>query len=84
MDFPNHDCLIFFFLLLQYMEHGSLYDILHNETMVIEGELLLPLLRDITQGVNFLHQSNPSVIHGDLKSANILVDNRLVSFCHQV
>ena len=40
------------------------------------GELLLPLLRDITQGVRFLHMSDPPVIHGDLKSANILVDNR--------
>lgn len=54
-------------LILEYMDHGSLYDLLHNETMVIEGELLLPLLRDITQGVRFLHSADPQVIHGDLK-----------------
>ena len=29
--------------------HRSLYDLLHNETMSIEGELILPLLKDITQ-----------------------------------
>ena len=58
------------------MHHGSLYDLLHNETMVIEGELLLPLLRDVSQGVRFLHLADPRVIHGDLKAANILVDSR--------
>lgn len=35
--------------IVEYMEHGSLYDLLHNETMAIEGELILPLLKDITQ-----------------------------------
>ena len=58
------------------MEHGSLYDLLHNETMAIEGELLLPILRDISQGVRFLHAADPQVIHGDIKAQNILVDNR--------
>ena len=24
-------------LIMEYMDHGSLYDLLHNETMVIEG-----------------------------------------------
>ena len=61
---------------VQYMEHGSLYDLLHNETMVIDGELLLPLLRDVSQGVRFLHSADPQVIHGDLKAANILVDSK--------
>jgi len=58
------------------MDHGSLYDILHNETMVLEGEILLPILRDVSQGMRFLHSADPSVIHGDLKAANILVDSR--------
>eukprot|EP00529_Nitzschia_sp_RCC80_P008017 CAMPEP_0113500784 /NCGR_PEP_ID=MMETSP0014_2-20120614/32547_1 /TAXON_ID=2857 /ORGANISM="Nitzschia sp." /LENGTH=1271 /DNA_ID=CAMNT_0000395211 /DNA_START=158 /DNA_END=3973 /DNA_ORIENTATION=+ /assembly_acc=CAM_ASM_000159 len=61
-------------IVLEYLEHGSLYDLLHNETMVLEGELLLPIVRDISQGVRFLHAADPQVIHGDLKAANILVD----------
>ena len=61
-------------IVLEYLEHGSLYDLLHNETMVLEGDLLLPILRDISQGVRFLHAADPQVIHGDLKAANILVD----------
>ena len=34
--------------------------------MVLEGELLLPILQDISQGVRFLHAADPQVIHGDL------------------
>ena len=58
------------------MDHGSLHDMLHNETMVLDGEQLLPILKDISQGVRFLHAANPQVIHGDLKGQNILVDSR--------
>jgi serine/threonine protein kinase len=63
-------------LVMEYMDHGSLYDILHNETMILEGELVLPILRDITCGVRFLHAACPHVIHGDLKAHNVLVDSK--------
>jgi class 3 adenylate cyclase len=63
-------------LVMEYMDHGSLHDLLHNDTLVIEGELLLHILRDISQGVRFLHSANPQIIHGDLKAANILVDTK--------
>jgi len=61
-------------LVMEFMEHGSLYDLLHNDTLLIEGNLLLPVLRDIAQGIRFLHAATPIVIHGDLKSANVLID----------
>lgn len=63
-------------LVMEYMDHGSLYDLLHNETLVVEGELVLPILRDIAQGVRFLHAASPKVIHGDLKAQNVLVDSK--------
>ena len=63
-------------LVMEYMDHGSLYDLVHNETLAIEGELILPILRDIAQGVQFLHTADPEVVHGDLKAQNILVDIR--------
>ena len=58
------------------MDHGSLYDILHNKTMDLDGEIILPILRDIAQGVRFLHAADPQIIHSDLKASNILVDSR--------
>lgn len=63
-------------LVMEYMDYGSLHDVLHNDTMPLEGDLLLPILRDITQGIRFLHAANPQVIHGDLKAANILIDSK--------
>mmetsp|Transcript_45961 Transcript_45961/g.111330 ORF Transcript_45961/g.111330 Transcript_45961/m.111330 type:complete len:1269 (+) Transcript_45961:97-3903(+) len=63
-------------LVLEYMEMGSFYDVLHNETMFIETSVMLHILQDISQGMRFLHLSLPQVIHGDLKAANILVDSR--------
>jgi class 3 adenylate cyclase len=66
-------------LVMEYMDNGSLYDLLHNETMAIEGEYILPILRDIVQGVRFLHAATPKVIHGDLKAQNILVDGKFRS-----
>ncbi|CAB9527432.1 Ephrin type-B receptor 3 (Fragment) [Seminavis robusta] len=64
-------------LIMEYMDHGSLYDILHNETMALDGDMVLDLLSDITRGVRFLHASDPPLIHGDLKSSNCLVDSRM-------
>ncbi|KAL3909213.1 MAG: hypothetical protein SGARI_002712 [Bacillariaceae sp.] len=61
---------------MELMTHGSLYDLLHNETIQLDGEQILPILRDITSGLRFLHAANPQVIHGDLKASNILVDDR--------
>jgi len=60
----------------QQMEYGSLYDILRNETMYAGGEIILQIIRDITQGIQFLHASKPAILHGDLKAKNILVDSR--------
>lgn len=61
---------------MEFMEFGSLYDILHNETIVIDGSLILPILRDIARGLRFLHAATPRVLHGDLKAQNVLVDSR--------
>jgi class 3 adenylate cyclase len=63
-------------LVMEYMEYGSLYDLLHNETMSAGGDIILQVVRDITQGIQFLHASKPPILHGDLKAKNILVDSR--------
>ena len=64
-------------LVMEFMQLGSLYDLLHNDSMLIEGEVVLPILKDVVQGLRFLHSYEPPVIHGDLKAQNILVDSKL-------
>jgi len=63
-------------LIMEYMQMGSLFSLLHNKTVPLSGELILPILQDVAKGLRFLHSASPPVIHSDLKSANILVDNR--------
>ena len=58
------------------MDHGSLHDLIHNETVIIDAGIILPILRDIVQGVRYLHSAEPQVLHCDLKAQNILVDSR--------
>lgn len=69
-------CLLTLSFLIEYMEYGSLGDLLKNNTFAFDGELILPILRDITQGLRFLHSADPQVIHGDLKAQNVLVDSK--------
>jgi guanylate cyclase len=64
-------------LVMEFMDHGSLHDILQNETMIFDGEILIPIFRDIAQqGVRFLHTATPQLVHSALKASNILVDSR--------
>ena len=69
MNYANHPLLV-----MEYMETGSLRDLLSNQTFPLDAEQTLPLIRDIMQGLRFIHSSNPSIVHGDLKSSNVLVD----------
>lgn len=62
---------------MEYMDHGSLHDVIHNDTLYLEPKQLLDILQDIVQGIRYLHLSVPQVIHGDLRSHNVLVDGRL-------
>lgn len=51
-------------LVMELMDHGSLADLLQNDTVPLDGELLLGFMRDIAQGMRFLHSASPQVIHG--------------------
>ena len=62
-------------LVMEYMDRGSLRELLSNQTFPLDPEQTLPLIRDILQGLRFLHAATPNpIIHGDVKSANVLVD----------
>ena len=62
-------------LVMEYMEHGSLYDVLHNETAIIDGFLLKMIVSDIIQGMLYISSFSPPIVHGDLKARNILIDS---------
>ncbi|XP_006877291.1 PREDICTED: interleukin-1 receptor-associated kinase 1 [Chrysochloris asiatica] len=72
----NFYCLVYGFL-----PNGSLEDWLHLQTQACTP-LTWPQRMDILVGtaraIQFLHQDSPSLVHGDVKSSNVLLDERLL------
>lgn len=64
----------------EYCARGSLSDVLKRagNTPAMAAQLdwsrRLNMALDAAKGMHYLHQSNPPVIHRDLKSPNLLVD----------
>mmetsp|Transcript_9275 Transcript_9275/g.12770 ORF Transcript_9275/g.12770 Transcript_9275/m.12770 type:complete len:732 (+) Transcript_9275:110-2305(+) len=74
---PPNVCIV-----MEFMSRGSLYKILHDETAVLDMKLVTRMIIDAARGMNYLHKSNPIIIHRDLKSHNLLVDeNWKVKVC---
>eukprot|EP00002_Diphylleia_rotans_P039547 TRINITY_DN9193_c0_g2_i1.p1 TRINITY_DN9193_c0_g2~~TRINITY_DN9193_c0_g2_i1.p1 ORF type:complete len:2481 (-),score=465.82 TRINITY_DN9193_c0_g2_i1:92-7534(-) len=63
-------------LVCEYMQQGSLYDILHKKERMIGISQKIEYALDIAKGMQYLHSSKPPIVHRDLKSLNILVDDR--------
>lgn len=62
-------------LVMEYMPKGSLYKILHDQTVQLDWPIVRKILLDAAKGMAYLHGCEPVVIHRDLKSHNLLIDN---------
>ncbi|XVF59855.1 hypothetical protein PTKIN_Ptkin07bG0309200 [Pterospermum kingtungense] len=63
-------------IVTEFMAGGSLYDYLHKQRGVFKLPSLLKVAIDVSKGMNYLHQNN--IIHRDLKTANLLMDENQV------
>ena len=61
-------------LVTEFMERGSLFHVLGDTSVTLDGELKKSLLLQCARGIGFLHRCRPKIIHKDLKSLNLLVD----------
>ncbi|XP_062216745.1 serine/threonine-protein kinase EDR1-like [Phragmites australis] len=62
-------------ILSEYLPRGSLYKILHRPNCQIDEKRRIKMALDVAKGMNCLHTSVPTIVHRDLKSPNLLVDN---------
>ncbi|KAG4974182.1 hypothetical protein JHK87_031003 [Glycine soja] len=60
----------------EFMSGGSLYEFLHKQRGVFKLPSLLKVAIDVSKGMNYLHQND--IIHKDLKTANLLMDENEV------
>lgn len=60
-------------LVMEYMKHGSLNDLLIEQKVKLERQHVIQIALDVAKGLQYLHCLTPQIIHRDLKCANILV-----------
>ncbi|CAN6323917.1 unnamed protein product [Urochloa humidicola] len=64
----------------EYLPRGSLHKIIHR--CEIDEKRRIKMALDVARGMNCLHTSVPTIVHRDLKSPNLLVDdNWTVKVC---
>jgi serine/threonine protein kinase len=63
-------------LVMEYMERGSLRDVLNKTEGKIDWKLKIRLCIDAAKGMEYLHNCKPPLIHRDIKSSNLLIDKK--------
>ncbi|XP_041849818.1 ankyrin repeat and protein kinase domain-containing protein 1 [Melanotaenia boesemani] len=62
-------------VVMEYMSNGSLNNILASHTLMWPKKF--QLIHEASMGMNFLHSMNPPLLHFNLKTSNILLDDHL-------
>lgn len=65
---PNNYCLV-----MHYMPIGSLHRLICSNSTSLNALQIQWIAQDVAKGLSFLHDN--SVVHRDLKSDNVLIDN---------
>jgi len=69
---PQHIAIV-----TEYLPMGSLQDVLFAKNVHMDMKKRLTILKEVAQGMNWLHSLKPPFLHRDLKTGNILLDQHL-------
>ena len=64
-------------IVLEYCSRGSLWSVLQNHDIPLSWEDRRRICLDTARAVHYLHCFNPPILHRDLKSLNLLLDDSL-------
>ncbi|VFQ94402.1 unnamed protein product [Cuscuta campestris] len=62
-------------IITEFLPRGSLFRIIHHPHSQVDEKRRIKMALDVAMGMNCLHTSTPTIVHRDLKSPNLLVDN---------
>eukprot|EP00826_Nyctotherus_ovalis_P043265 TRINITY_DN4534_c0_g5_i1.p1 TRINITY_DN4534_c0_g5~~TRINITY_DN4534_c0_g5_i1.p1 ORF type:complete len:546 (-),score=98.47 TRINITY_DN4534_c0_g5_i1:75-1712(-) len=65
-------------IVMEYMEKGSLFDILKYQSKGLTKTLIQSVLRQVLTGLEYLHARG--ILHRNLKPSNVLVDRKVSTF----
>lgn len=60
-------------LIVTELLHGSLYKLLHISDHPISQKIKIRIAKDIACGAAYIHGLNPSIVHRDINSSNVLL-----------
>ena len=63
-------------LVVEFMSNGTLHDNLHDSFSPLSWTMRIHLALQIAKGILALHSSSPPIIHRDIKSSNVLIDEK--------
>ncbi|XP_026443769.1 serine/threonine-protein kinase EDR1-like [Papaver somniferum] len=66
----KHLCIV-----TEFLPRGSLFQLLRRNPPALDWKRRVLMALDIAQGLNYFHCYNPPIVHRNLKSSNLLVDN---------
>uniref|UniRef100_A0AAV1TTE9 Protein kinase domain-containing protein n=1 Tax=Peronospora matthiolae TaxID=2874970 RepID=A0AAV1TTE9_9STRA len=59
-------------LVMEYLKRGDVLSLLRSSIALAWSDPLLKIATDVAQGVSYLHNCDPPLVHRDLKSSNLL------------
>jgi len=65
----------FYCLVMEFASKGSLHNLIHESNEILDEKMIISILKQIANGLIYLHSSSPPILHGDLKPSNIIFDN---------